>query len=76
MDGQAVQVGDQVGVKPRLAAELVGWMGSSGIGNRPPVVRSVRLVGSVGALGAVGLAALAALLAVKVAAVGALGAAG
>jgi hypothetical protein len=56
-DGQAVQVGGQVGAKPRRAVELVGVGGSAGISNHSPLVGSV---GSVGTAGAVGLAALGA----------------
>jgi hypothetical protein len=53
-DRQAVQRGHQIGAEP-LAVELVGGMGSAGIGYHPPLLGSV---GSVGAADAVGLAAL------------------
>jgi hypothetical protein len=54
-DRQAVQIGHQIGAELRRAVELVGWIGSAGIGNHPPLQGSM---GSVGAAGAVGLAAL------------------
>jgi hypothetical protein len=76
-DRQAVQIGQQIGAELRRAVELVGWIGSAGIGNHLP--RLGPLVGAAGpvtAAGVVGLVALAALLAVLVAGVGALGAAG
>ena len=38
-DGQAVQVGDQVGAEPLLATEVLGSGGSAGIGNHLPCLR-------------------------------------
>jgi len=39
VDEQAVEVGDQVGAEAPLAVQLLGrWIGSSGIGEQPPLL--------------------------------------
>jgi hypothetical protein len=40
-DRQAVQIGQQIGAELRRAVELVGWIGSAGIGNHPPLQGSM-----------------------------------